>query len=109
MGKKIEKDKEIKPKLCKCKLELKSSAGTHDTFSFKKYRFLIAVHSKGQEIINPPAKIICAARVVVSKYHCPLKGSRPSWRKRLTLCGRNSNMSLDPAFIPEVMTLLFLW
>lgn len=109
--KKIEKSKEIKLKLCKCKLELKISVGTHDTFSFKKYRLLIAVQSKGQEIINPPAKIISAARVVVSKYHSPLKGTRASWRKRLTPLSAAgiSNMSLDSVFIPEVMRLLLLW
>lgn len=57
-------------------LELKISVGTHDIFIFKKYRFLIAAHLKGQEIINPPTRIISVARVVVSKYYSPLKGTR---------------------------------
>lgn len=88
-------------------LEPKISVGTHDIFFFKKYRFLIAAHLKGQEIINPP-RIISVARVVVSKYYSPLKGTRAPWRKRLTPNSVSGiyNMNLD-SFTPEVRRLLF--
>lgn len=107
----IKKIKEIKQKLCKSEFQLKISVGTHDTFSFQKHISLFAVHSKDQEMINPPAKIISVAEFVVSKYHSPR-----FLRARLAdfqVCRKNLQYELRLCFYTRNQgncgRLLFLW